>query len=87
MAQASSVSPGISTERSCASGLPRSASSVAVASLMFAGHFKAHGYFFLTISARKSRSFGLMMRSFAGPMRISSFCPAELLSRFGSAYS
>src|ERR1700683_1347429 len=51
----------------------------------------AHGspasYLFLAISARSSRSFALMMRAFAGPMRISSFCPAERLSRFGSAYS
>src|SRR5437773_6263251 len=44
-------------------------------------------HFFLAISARNSRSFALMARAFAGPMRISSFCPAERLSRSASAYS
>jgi len=80
IAQASRVSPGINTECSSASGLSRPAPSIAVASLI--EHPSGQRHFFLAISARNSRSFALMARAFAGPMRISSFCrPNGLSSR------
>src|SRR5205823_3842645 len=87
IAQASSDSPGISTERRSASGLSASSSITAGSVTLGIPNRKELCYFLLTISARNSRSFALMARSFAGPMRISSFCPAERPSRSASAYS